>query len=142
MFSRPAFRSSAIALAALVALPVFAWSSPAAADLRVCNKTMSSIGVAIGYRADDDWTTEGWWNLPADACATLISGPLTSRYFYIYAVDYDLGGDWHGSSFMCTSPTEFTIRGIGDCVARGYDRTGFFEVDVGGDQNHTIQLDP
>ena len=27
---------------------------------------------------------------------------------------------------MCTRDKEFTIRGIGDCLARGYDRTGFF----------------
>jgi hypothetical protein len=26
---------------------------------------------------------------------------------------------------MCTRDKEFTIRGIGDCLARGYDRTGF-----------------
>ena len=33
---------------------------------------------------------------------------------------------------MCTRDKEFTSRGIGDCLARGYDRTGFFEVDTGG----------
>ena len=31
---------------------------------------------------------------------------------------------------MCTRDKEFTIRGIEDCLARGYDRTGFFEVDT------------
>jgi hypothetical protein len=41
---------------------------------------------------------------------------------------------------MCTRDKEFTSRGIGDCLARGYDRTGFFEVDTGGQRDWTVQL--
>jgi hypothetical protein len=41
---------------------------------------------------------------------------------------------------MCTRDKEFTIRGIGDCLARSYDRTGFFEVDTGGQRAWTVQL--
>ena len=41
---------------------------------------------------------------------------------------------------MCTRDKEFTIRGIGDCLARGYDRTGFFEVDTGRQRAWTVQL--
>ena len=33
-----------------------------------------------------------------------------------------------------------TIRGIGDCLARGYDRSGFFEVDTGEQRAWTVQL--
>jgi len=39
---------------------------------------------------------------------------------------------------MCTRDKEFTIRGIGDCLARGYGRTGLFEVDTG--RAWTVQL--
>ena len=45
-----------------------------------------------------------------------------------------------GQAVMCTRDKEFTIRGIGDCLARGYDRTGFFEVDTGGQRAWTVQL--
>ena len=41
---------------------------------------------------------------------------------------------------MCTRDKEFTIRGIEDCLARGYDRTGFFEVDTGEQPSWTVQL--
>jgi hypothetical protein len=41
---------------------------------------------------------------------------------------------------MCTRDKEFTIRGIEDCLARGYDRTGFFEVDTGEQRAWTVQL--
>jgi uncharacterized membrane protein len=43
--------------------------------------------------------------------------------------------------FMCTSDREFKIAGRQDCFARGYNRTGFFEVDTGKDsKSWTVQL--
>ena len=41
---------------------------------------------------------------------------------------------------MCTRDKEFTIRGTEDCLARGFDRTGFFEVDTGEQRTWTVQL--
>jgi hypothetical protein len=41
---------------------------------------------------------------------------------------------------MCTRDKEFTIRGTQDCLAHGYDRTGFFEVDTGEQPSWTVQL--
>ncbi len=41
---------------------------------------------------------------------------------------------------MCTRDREFTIRGISDCLAHGFDRTGFFEVDTGEQKSWTVQL--
>src|SRR5690606_12040939 len=97
-----------------------------ASGLRLCNKTASRVGVAIGYKLSDVWTTEGWWNVDTSTCETLMAGPLVSRFYYIYAVDYDQGGVWGGKAVMCTRDKMFTIRGIEDCVARGFERTGFF----------------
>lgn len=122
------------------ALP-FLFASAAHADFRVCNKTASRVGIAIGYKADKDWTTEGWWTVNAGSCATLKPGPLISRYYYMYAIDYDEGGEWGGdSAYLCVHEKEFTIVGVNDCVARGYARTGFYEVDTGKQENWTIQL--
>ena len=102
--------------------------APALADFHICNNSGSRVGVAVGYKeADGQWTTEGWWNLSARSCETLLKGSLIARYYYIYAVDYDRGGEWAGQAFMCSREKEFTIRGTEDCLARGYDRTGFFE---------------
>ncbi|MGI6247054.1 MAG: DUF1036 domain-containing protein [Pseudochelatococcus sp.] len=112
----------------------------AQADLRICNMTTSRVGVALGYRDGRGWQTEGWWNLGVRDCETLVTGALAARYYYIHAVDYDRGGEWSGKSLMCTRETEFAIRGIEDCLARGYDRTGFFEVDTGQQKSWTIQL--
>ena len=113
---------------------------PAAADFRICNVTKSRIGIALGYKDNDGWATEGWWNLTAGNCETLLRGTLAARFYYIYAVDYDRGGELSGQAFMCTRDKEFTIRGTGDCLARGFDRTGFFEVDTKEQQTWTVQL--
>ena len=98
------------------------------------------LGVAVGYKENEGWTTEGWWNLAARSCETVLRGSLVARFYYIYAVDYDRGGEWSGQAFMCTREKEFTIRGTDDCLARGYDRTGFFEVDTGDQPSWTVQL--
>ena len=113
---------------------------PAQADFRLCNNTGSRVGVALGYKDAEGWTTEGWWNISARSCETLLRGALVARYYYIYAVDYDRGGEWSGHAYMCSREKEFTIRGTDNCLARGYDRTGFFEVDTSEQKSWTVQL--
>ena len=130
----------ALAGGALVMAAVALTAQPARADFRLCNNTGSRVGVAIGYKDADGWTTEGWWNLPSRTCETILKGNLVARYYYVYAIDYDHGGEWMGQAFMCTRDKEFTIRGISDCLARGFDRTGFFEVDTGEQRAWTVQL--
>jgi uncharacterized membrane protein len=132
-------RSLIPALACAVCPSLFI--AAAHADLRVCNKTTNRVGIALGYKAERDWITEGWWTVNGDSCATILQGPLSGRYYYMYAVDYDQGGEWGGTSaFLCTHEKEFTIEGISNCVARGYQKTGFYEVDTGNQENWTIQL--
>ena len=41
---------------------------------------------------------------------------------------------------MCTRDREFMIRGVEDCLARGFDRSSFFEIDTGEQKSWTIQL--
>ena len=116
------------------------WNSPAAADFRLCNNTSSRVGIALGYKDAEGWTTEGWWNVSSRSCETLLRGTLVARFYYIYALDYDRGGEWSGQAFMCSRDKEFTIKGTENCLARGFDRTGFFEVDTGEQRAWTVQL--
>ena len=129
-----------LASAAVIAAAATLTAEPAAADFRLCNNTTSRVGIAVGYKENEGWTTEGWWNLAGRSCETLLRGALVARFYYIYAVDYDRGGEWAGQAFMCTRDKEFTIRGTDDCLARGFDRTGFFEVDTGEQPSWTVQL--
>ncbi len=115
-------------------------AAPARADLRMCNNTANRVSVALAYTDGKGWVSEGWWNLKTLDCVTLLRGALAAEYYYVYAMD-ERGGEWKGKAFMCTSDREFKIVGRQDCYVRGYDRTGFFEVNTGKDaKSWTVQL--
>ena len=124
----------AAALAAIVA------SAPARADFRLCNNTASRVSIALAYTDGEAWVSEGWWNVKPNGCETLVRGALAAQFYYAYAMD-ERGGEWKGKAFMCTRDREFKINGRQDCFTRGFDRTGFFEIDTGKDsRNWTVQL--
>ena len=59
-----------LAAAALVLTP-----AQALADFNLCNNTGSRVGIAVGYKeTDGSWVTEGWWNLSARSCETVLKG--------------------------------------------------------------------
>ena len=119
--------------------------TPAKADLKLCNNTTSRVGVAIGYKNQEGWATEGWWTVEANTdgqakCKTLLKNALIAQYYYVYAIDYDKGGSWGGKSMLCIRDKIFTIRGFDKCEERGYSKVGFFEVDTGEESDWTINL--
>ena len=127
--------------AAAMMFPLLVLPGAAArADLKLCNSTSSRVGVAVGYQDATGWATEGWWNIASQTCETLLKGAVPSRFIYVHALDYDRGGEWVGTNFMCTDDKSFAIRGVKDCQQRGFKRTGFFEVDTGELQEWTIRL--
>ncbi|CUH87227.1 putative integral membrane protein [Phaeobacter sp. CECT 5382] len=104
--------------------------NPAWADLEICNDTYDSQSVAIGYKLDGGWVSEGWWQLEPEACVSPILGPLKFRFYYYLAQ----GDGWkfdHDRVSFCTQADVFTIRGDGGCEQRGYDRSYFAKIDVG-----------
>ena len=132
----PVLRTASLAFAAATLGLVV----PAHADFRMCNYTSSRISVALSYTDGAAWVSEGWWNVKPNGCETLLRGALAAQFYYAYAMD-ERGGEWKGKAFMCTRDREFKINGRNDCFTRGYDRTGFFEIDTGKDsRNWTVQL--
>lgn len=131
-----------MAMAAMLGCAAFLACStlPASADFRVCNATQNLVGVAIGYRVKTGWTTEGWWHINPSNCKTLIQGPLSSRFYYLYAEDAERGGRWEGQVNMCVADKEFKIAGINDCFTRGFQRAGFQEYDTGEQSSWMVQL--
>ena len=98
--------------------------------LKFCNETANTQSISVGYQGDDDFTSEGWWNVEPGECVTPIGGALMTQYYYFRAeVD---GGDFDGDTyFFCTTPEAYTIVGDENCEARGYDRESFREIDTG-----------
>lgn len=120
--------------AVCVVLPVSAF-----AELEVCNQSEVTASVAIGYRGAQGWTSEGWWNVAAGSCATVVSGDLPlSRYYWRAEAT---GASWSHDSYMfCTATDAFTIEGDEDCGPRGYDREGFNEIVLNGVDSYTLTL--
>lgn len=131
---------SKLLLGLTVATGAMGVADVARAEFRVCNGTQNLVGVAIGYRAKEGWTTEGWWQIPATTCATLIEGKLQSRYYYLYAEDAARGGRWTGDIKMCVAQDKFKITGVKDCFKRGYLQMGFKEYDTGRQAGWMVQL--
>ena len=69
---------------------------------RMCNNTANRVSVALAYTDGQGWVSEGWWNLKALDCATLLRGALAAQYYYVDAMD-ERGGEWKGKAFMCTT---------------------------------------
>ena len=124
----------------LLAAAMACAAASARADFRLCNNSGTRISVSVAYTDGAEWVSEGWWNLKASACEVILRGPLAAQFYYVYAMD-ERGGEWKGRAFMCTKDHEFRISGRDDCFSRGFDRTGFFEIDTGKDaKNWTVQL--
>jgi len=102
----------------------------AQAGLNICNKTGSVQGISIGYKAGNNWVSEGWWNIDPGSCTTVVGGDLKNRYYY-YRAEIN-GGPFDGEGYVfCTTPSEYTIVGDKNCNARGYDREDFRQIDTG-----------
>ena len=135
----PALRT-ALVITGLLLTALIASAVPARADLRVCNQSSNSVSIALGYRAERGWQSEGWWVANTGQCAIVVQGDLNSRFYYLYVADDIGGGAWDGDNFMCTRDETFTIFDTENCLARGYERTGFFEVDTQNRSDWTLQL--
>jgi uncharacterized membrane protein len=105
-------------------------SGPALASFSVCNATNYPALVAFGFFDGEEWSSQGWWRIDAQNCAELSSVPLLGRYYYLYGVHEEIGGAWSGNRSFCVGSDAFRIRGRSDCLARGYDRKGFYQVDT------------
>jgi uncharacterized membrane protein len=125
-------------LAAALLSCLIAW--PAMAGLKVCNRTEHATRTALGYFNGAAWVSRGWWTLAPKTCLDLHPGPLDARFYYLYATD-GTPGSWGGRFAFCVAASaDFSISGRADCVAHGYDRRGFFEVDTGQARDYTQNL--
>ena len=121
--------------------PAGSSSSSGSRGLKLCNMTPSRVGVSIGFKSTKGWVSEGWWNIASNTCETVVNGKLINRYYYLHVLDYDQSGEWSGKLHMCTDDEPYEIVGVENCSERGYNRTGFFEVDTGEESGWTVRLE-
>ena len=134
----------------------------ARAELRICNQTLDLYNVAVGYFTGQHCQpndplypaacrleTEGWWNLPASSCLTLVKPPLDQRYYYVFALDIYGNDAITGNDPMCVNvgkrfsiQTPFDERRAPRCWQRGYQQVNFREIDAGGKPDWTVFVNP
>ena len=94
----------------------------------------------VGRFNGEAWMSEGWWTVAPSKCAELVPGKLTSRYYYLYAVDGG-AGSWNGARKFCVGTGDkFRSLSRGNCAAQGMDSKGFFAVDTGDAADYTQSL--
>ena len=71
----------AVGCAAMLMIAIPVTGGPANADFRLCNNTSNRVGIAVGYKENEGWTTEGWWNIAARSCETVLRGSLVARFY-------------------------------------------------------------
>ena len=127
---------------AVFALTLIGGTPDAHAAMSFCNRTSTVIEAALGYRDDEDsttqtWTSEGWWRIEQGQCAHVYGDTLSQRFYFYYAhaltsSDKDAPPTvWGGKYLFCTDTKAFRVTGDGDCASRNYQSTGFQELDLG-----------
>lgn len=102
----------------------------AEASLEICNDTQHLQSISIGFKGDNDWMSQGWWNIEPGDCAIVVGGDLTRRYYYYFA-DSE-AGNFQGQDFLfCVENEIFDIEGDTNCEGRGYETVSMREIDTG-----------
>jgi uncharacterized membrane protein len=115
---------------------------PAQAALLFCNHTQSPVEAAVGYREQEDWISEGWWQIQPGQCARVYGKPLVQRFYFYYAhvlappsKDGKAPLTWAGKYAFCVDTKAFRAEGDTDCESRGYQEKGFSEIDIGANKH-------
>ena len=106
--------------------------------LRICNKSLEDISVAIGFKpgTSGSWQTKGWYNLDVGQCKKPFSTVLPGEDFYMYATG-SRGSHWGKGYKLCVRNGDaFTITGTKNCEGRGYRTGSFSHTSVGDSERY------
>lgn len=113
----------------------------AEAALLFCNRTSQTLEAAFAYRKDNDWRSEGWWQIQPGLCSRVLGKPLDQRFYFYYARSLMVprAGErpptmWAGKYALCVDNKAFRIKGDQNCEERGYRTLYFQQVDIGINQ--------
>ena len=106
-----------------------------AAGLELCNETTQDLFAAVAEPTgtQEAWASRGWYHLTKGSCLRVIKDPLVKQFYYVYAEANLLTEElylWGGAKEFCTNNIRFSIDSDQNCASRGYDHTGFVEIDT------------
>jgi uncharacterized membrane protein len=119
-----------------------AMKAQTALGLTFCNRTQDAVWAALARETQGKKVSQGWWHLQPGQCEKVIRDRLTERFVYAFAEHSGEGHDqpWKGQFDFCTRSQIFEIEGAEDCEGRGFKKTGFLQIDTGGQQGVTFEF--
>lgn len=105
-------KTTALFMGALVTA-VTLGTRPAAADLRVCNRTSYIVYAAVGYESGTQMLTRGWSRVVPGRCTTALEGKLDQPAYFLYAQSSRAHSGpehaWGGRIRLCAKESNFAI---------------------------------
>jgi uncharacterized membrane protein len=119
-----------------------AMKAQTALGLTFCNRTQDPVWAALARETQGKKLSQGWWHLQPGQCEKVIRDRLEERLIYAFA---EHSGEskaqpWKGNFNFCTRPQIFEIEGAEDCEGRGFKKTGFLQIDTGGQPGVTFEF--
>lgn len=121
-------------------------AAPAAASLKLCNRTSYILYAATASAAKPNMLTQGWTRLAPGACASAISKPLKSPPYYLYAQSSRSHSGppraWGGGTKLCVGhgTFSFTTPALARCTQDDAFDVPFIELATKGKSDFTETL--
>jgi len=106
----------------------------------VCNDGKTPLDVALAENPGGKPVSRGWWTVPGGACARLVTRPLTSDSWHLFARRKDGTVVVGGKAMFCITPTAFEIAARGECASRKQQDAGFVATPTGGASGLTVHI--
>ena len=121
-------------------------AAPAAASLKLCNRTSYVLYAATATAARPNMLTQGWTRLAPGVCAEAISKPLKAPPYYVYAQSSRSHSGparaWGGATSLCVGHGNFTFTtpALGRCTQEDAFNVRFSEIATKGKSDFTQTL--
>jgi uncharacterized membrane protein len=124
----------------LDALETEALKSSAPAGYTVCNDGQAEIWAAIGLRLNRGGAARGWWDIPAGACARILTKPLNLMAVYLHATKVGNPNLVSGPTTFCTGTGSFELSPGTKCSGQGHSLLGFVETETKGLGGYVVHI--
>ncbi len=128
--SRETYPPRSCALAAAAVLLVV--SSPARADLQLCNRLSYVADMAVGLESKGAPVTRGWFRIDPGRCRMVIQGAVEAEHVYVHARALPAYGasplPQVGHADLCVAQDNFAIPAARNCARSGQRLARFTEV--------------
>jgi uncharacterized membrane protein len=107
-------------------------SSPAFADLQLCNRTSYVVETAIGIEDKGTAATRGWFRIDPGQCRAVMQGQVETERVYVHARSLAVYGAspmaQSGHADLCIAEGTFLVAGARHCTKTGQRLARFTEV--------------